>query len=71
MFDKKILYYVTCISAFSKEKGISKREAFNYLYQYKSIEFLIDCYEAEHTLSFANVVEDLTILCKNNGGNIE
>jgi hypothetical protein len=64
-------YYVICISAFAKVKNISKKEAFNYLNQYKGIEFLIDCYEAEHILSLDDVVDDLTLVCKNHEGMIE
>jgi len=68
---KHIHYFVLCVGAFATEKNISYVEAFNYLYAYKGIEFLIDCYDAEHTLSLNNAVEDLTILCRNNGGSIQ
>ena len=64
----KIHYYVLCISAFAEQKNISQKEAFNYLYIHKGLDFLIDCYDAEHTLSLDNAVEDLTLICKNNGG---
>jgi len=67
----QVQYYVMCVSAFSDRKGLEKRDAFNYLYDHKGIEFLIDCYEAEHTLSFDDAVDDLTIICKTNGGVIE
>ena len=67
---KHVHYYVLCIGAFAREKNISYAEAFNYLHLYKGIEFLIDCYDAEHTLSLYDAVEDLTLLCKNNGGSI-
>lgn len=66
-----INYYVLCINAFARDKNLGQKEAFNYLEQYKGIEFLVDCYEAEHTLSIDNAVEDLTLVCKNNGGDIE
>ena len=39
-----------------------------YLYNHKAIKFLKENYEAEHTLSFDNVMEDLSILCRRNGG---
>ncbi len=39
--------------------------------EYKGLEFLDECYEAEHTLSLDDAVEELTIICKRNGGNIE
>ena len=67
----RIQYYVMCISAFSAAKGLSQKDAFNYLYDHNGIEFLVDCYEAEHTLSLDDAVEDLTIVCRNNGGAIE
>ena len=67
---KHVHYYVLCIGAFARQNNINCVEAFNYLYMYKGIEFLIDCYDAEHTLSLQDAVEDLTILCRNNGGSI-
>jgi len=67
----RIQYYVLCVGAFARQKGIPNTEAFNYLYMYKGIDFLIDCYDAEHTLSLNDVVDDLTLVCKNNGGSIE
>jgi len=72
MFDvNHIQYYITCISAFSNRKGLNKKDAFNYLYDHHGIEFLIDCYDAEHTLSIDDAVDDLTLVCKNNGGTVE
>ena len=67
----RIHYYTMCVSAFSDRKEIKRRDAFNYLYDHHGIEFLVDCYEAEHTLSLDDAVNDLTAVCKNNGGTIE
>jgi hypothetical protein len=67
----QIHYYVMCIGEFARAKSISAKDAFNYLRAYKGVEFLIECYDAEHTLSLENAVEDLTQVCRNNGGNIE
>jgi hypothetical protein len=60
-----------CVSAFAEVKKMTPKDAFNYLARYKGIEFLVDCYEAEHTLSFDDAVDDLTTICKNNGGTVE
>lgn len=38
-----------------------------YLYQFGGISFLIDHYEAEHTLSFHEAIEDLELICKKTG----
>jgi hypothetical protein len=60
-----------CVSAFSEKKGLDKKDAFNYLFNHQGIEFLVDCYDAEHTLSMDDAIDDLTHVCKNNGGTIE
>jgi hypothetical protein len=60
-----------CVSAFSDKKGLCPKDAFNYLSEHQGIGFLVDCYEAEHTLSLDDAVDDLTMVCKNNRGTIE
>ena len=67
----RIQYYIMCVSAFSARKGLNQQDAFNYLYNHHGIEFLIDCYEAEHTLSLDDAVDDLTLVCIKHGGTIE
>ncbi len=69
--SRQILYYVMVVSAFSDKKGMSQKDAFNYLNDNGGIGFLVDCYEAEHTLSLDDAVKDLIIVCKNNGGTIK
>lgn len=70
--EKKIInYLVICIDEFAKQKEVSRKEAYNYLKKYKGLEFLDECYEAEHTLSLNDAVEDITEICKRNGGTIE
>jgi len=60
-----------CVSSFAESKNLSQKDAYNYLEKYKGIDFLEECYDAEHLLSLDDAVEDLTIVCKNNGGGIE
>ncbi|GHU09476.1 hypothetical protein FACS1894151_07290 [Spirochaetia bacterium] len=67
----RISYYVLCVGEFARQKKLAPKEAFNYLHTYKGIDFLIECYEAEHTLSLYDSVEDLTLICKNNGGELK
>ncbi len=70
ILDKRISYTIACISEFAKRYQIPDKEAFIFLEKYKAIEFLKDCYEAEHTLSFDDAVDDMGRVCLNNGGNI-
>ncbi len=68
---KVLNYVIICIDEFAKQKKISRQEAYNYLKKYKGLEFLNECYEAEHTVSLNDAVEDLIQVCKGNGGNIQ
>jgi len=67
----QVNYYILCVAAFAEQKNIPPVKAFNYLYTFNGIDFLIDCYDAEHTLSLNDAVEDLTQVCRNNGGTIK
>ena len=60
----KINFTVACVDEFAQKNNLSVKEAFQYLFQFKGIEFIKENYEAEHTLSFDTVLEDLGILCR-------
>ena len=66
---KKINYTVVCVNEFANRFHIAPKEAFFYLYDYKGIEFIKEHYDIEHTLSLDDAVEDLIMVCRNNGGN--
>ncbi len=69
--DGNILdYIVVCISEFASEYGMHMRDSYQYLSRYKGIEFLKEFYDVEHTLSFHEVLNDLTVLCRKNGGTV-
>jgi len=67
---KHIHFYVLSISAFARAKAINEKDAYNYLEKYKAINFLEECFDAQHCLSLDDTVDDLTAICKNNGGTI-
>lgn len=70
--DKTVIDYVmTAIIEFAKRYGLTIREASNYLNRFKGIDFLTEFYDVEHTLSFADCVDDLTVVCQNNGGEVK
>ena len=66
----KIDYIVACVSAFAQHFKLNTQQAYSYLKRYTGIDFLIDCYEAEHTLSIDDAVNDLQSICSKNGGKI-
>ena len=65
-----IEYVICCVGAFAKRFMLSNAQAYAYLRRFKGIDFLIDCYAAEHTLSIEDAVEDVVQLCKKHGGRI-
>lgn len=70
--DKNVIDYVmTVIIEFAKRHRLTIKEASNYLNRFKGIDFLTEFYDVEHTLSFSDCVDDLTVVCQNNGGGIK
>ena len=67
---KMINYIVVCINDFSASKNLTEQKAYRYLYANKGIDFLTENYDIEHTLSLQDAVNDLSIVCSNNGGMI-
>jgi hypothetical protein len=59
-----------CVEKFADANGIGSRDAFNYLYKYKGLEFLDECYEAEHQLSFDDAIADIADICRKNRGDL-
>lgn len=72
MNDKYMIPYMNaCVRGFSKRFGLSLHNAFNYLMRFKGMQFLQDCYEAEHLVSVEDAVDDLTLVCQRNGGKLK
>ena len=65
-----VKYMVVCVNEFADRLNINGKEAFNYLNKHKAINFLLDNYEIEHTLSIYDAVDDMVIVSNNNGGTL-
>lgn len=63
-----IAFVVMCINEYAKRNDMTSKDAYLYLREYKGIDFLIETYEAEHTVGLDDVMEDLAQICANNGG---
>jgi len=66
----RISYIVACVSGFASAHNLSRKDAFIYLYTNKAIAFLKEHYEIEHTLSIEDAVEDMAVICRQNGGTL-
>jgi hypothetical protein len=64
----KIEFMVVCISEFARRYKLTLQQAFRYLNNWKGLAFLEEFYDVEHLLSIEDAVDDLTVVCKKNGG---
>ena len=63
-----INWAVACVSEFGRQRELTLKVAFKYLLDYGGIGFIKEHYEAEHLLSIDDAINDLSIICRNNGG---
>lgn len=66
--ESKLSYIIAVISDFAQAHKLNSQQSYRYLNRYKGLEFIDKFYDVEHTLSFEDVVEDLTDYCRRNGG---
>ena len=63
-----INYLVICINDFADRFDMDSKAAYRFLSQFGGIDFLIQHYEIEHTLSIDEAIDDLEMVCRQNGG---
>lgn len=63
-----IEYLVCVIGAFARQFSLTNAKAYQYLRQYKGLDFLTKHYGVEHTQSIEDAVEDIAIICNRHGG---
>ncbi len=64
----KIEYIIAIVSDFATAHSLTNMQAYCYLERYQGIDFIDRFYNVEHTLSFKDVIEDLTAYCHRKGG---
>ena len=63
-----INYTVICISDFAERFSLTPKMSYQFLSKFGGIEFLMQHYEVEHTLSLDEAIDDLELICRKNGG---
>jgi hypothetical protein len=63
-------YLIALVSEFAAAHHLSLQQAYLYLQRYKGLDFADEFYDVEHTLSFDQAVEDVTMYCQRMGGAI-
>ena len=49
---------------------MTRQAAFRYLHEHKGLAFLIEFYDVEHLQSMDETIDDLLIICQQNGGKL-
>jgi len=47
---------------------MTRQAAFNHLHKHKGLSFLIEFYDVEHLQPMDETIDDLLIICQQNGG---
>ena len=68
--EYEIPFLNVCIKAFGHRFSLSREAAYEYLSKYHAVAFLIDFYDVEHLQSIDETVDDLVVLCQQNGGEL-
>ena len=69
--QSNIIEYLVCvIGAFAQHFSLTNAKAYQYLRQYKGLEFLTKHNGVEHTQSIEDAVEDIAIICNRHGGEL-
>ena len=69
--ENKIAWTVACVGEYARRFSLTIKSAFQYLYIHGGITFLDEYYDAEHLLSFDDVVDDLAMICEANGETLQ
>ena len=70
MVKDKLAYIIAVVSEFAATFSMNPQQAYRYLDRFKGIDFVDRFYDVEHTQSFEDVVEDLALYCRKNGGQL-
>ena len=70
MSKYEIPFLTACVHAFGTRFDMSRQAAFRYLQKHKGLSFLVEFYDVEHLQSMDETIDDLLVVCKNNGGSL-
>ncbi|MBO6034645.1 MAG: DUF3791 domain-containing protein [Paludibacteraceae bacterium] len=70
MSKYEIPFLTTAIRMFAQRFAMTRQEAFRYLQEHKALAFLIEFYDVEHLQSMEDTIDDMLVICQQNGGKI-
>ena len=70
MSKYEIPFLTSAIQAFARKFAMTRQTAFRYLQQHKAISFLVEFYDVEHLQSMDDTIDDMILICRQNGGTL-
>ncbi len=67
----KLDWTMVFIYEFGKRFGLTVKQSFNYLSRFKGIDFIDKHYGYVHTQSFESMIDDIAMLCRRMGGQLQ
>jgi hypothetical protein len=58
-FDGEIWFLASCVELYKDEKGMSGREAYNYLSKTGAVKFITDCWEGLHMTGHLYIIDSI------------
>ena len=70
MSKYEVPFLIACIRAFGQRFNMTLQSSFHYLQAYKGLAFLIEFYDVEHLQSMDETIDDVLVVCRQNGGTL-
>ncbi len=70
MSKYEIPFLTSAIQLFAQRFAMTRQAAFRYLQKYKALAFLMEFYDVEHLQSMDDTIDDMLIICRQNGGTL-
>ena len=64
--EGRIWFLSSCVELYKDEKGISGKEAYNYLLKTGAVQFITDCWEGLHITSPDYIIDSIDEFIGNN-----
>jgi hypothetical protein len=61
-----VWFLASCVELYKDEKGLSGREAYNFLYKTGAVDFIAECWEGLHMTGPLYIVDSIDEFIKNN-----
>ena len=70
MSKYEIPFLTSAIQAFARRFAMTRQAAFCYLQKHNALAFLVEFYDVEHLQSMDDTVDDMILVCHQNGGTL-